>query len=349
MRAASLALVAAAAAATPALPSSAVADVLAAFNKLSDPASGSRFIARPLDLSTTPVLGATASNYTPTVLMHGLGDAGHNAGMQSLAQSVMTAYPGSYAVAVDVADGLFSFITHINDQVDELARVIKANGNINGSAEINLVGLSQGGLIARGYIERYAGRAPGYPGVKNFVSVCGTQNGIYNCPLEFQIIPFVCDILESNPYDFLLNGTIPLSFADYFVTYWDQAEYLTKNPCLPDLNNELGNSSANFAPYKAAMQAVKTVVLSEALQDTVVYPHQSESFGGYAFNDNDKSQQTLYLFNDTVNSPQWTGDLLGLRTRFQAAPDSLVFTSFEGDHLRFSDAYWNDVVLPYLQ
>ncbi len=38
------------------------------------------------------------ASYRPVVLMHGLGDAGSNPGMQSLAQSVMTRYPGIYAV-----------------------------------------------------------------------------------------------------------------------------------------------------------------------------------------------------------------------------------------------------------
>jgi hypothetical protein len=41
---------------------------------------------------------APRTTYRPVVLMHGLGDAGSNPGMQSLAQSVMTKYPGSYAV-----------------------------------------------------------------------------------------------------------------------------------------------------------------------------------------------------------------------------------------------------------
>ncbi|MDR3738001.1 MAG: hypothetical protein P4L40_03185 [Terracidiphilus sp.] len=39
------------------------------------------------------------------------GDAGSNPGMQSLATSIMSKYPGSYATALDVADGLLSFLT----------------------------------------------------------------------------------------------------------------------------------------------------------------------------------------------------------------------------------------------
>ena len=39
----------------------------------------------------------------------------------------------------------------------------------------------------------------------NFVSICGVQNGVYNCPLEVQIIPFLCDWFKSNPYQCVLR------------------------------------------------------------------------------------------------------------------------------------------------
>ena len=59
-----------------------------------------------------------------TILMHGLGDAGSNPGMNSLAVSVSAKWNTS-AFAVDVADGLLSFITPIQDQVDEFAAAVK--------------------------------------------------------------------------------------------------------------------------------------------------------------------------------------------------------------------------------
>lgn len=165
-----------------------------------------RRLAPTVDLSRIAVR-APAANYTPTVLMHGLGDAGSNAGMQSLAQSVMTAHPGAYATAVNVANTLFSFIVPIEAQIDEFAAAVLADPRLRVPA-INVVGLSQGGLVIRGYAERYAGRA-GYPAVKNLVSICGVQNGVFNCPLELQIIPFLCDIFEADPYNFLFNVSPP--------------------------------------------------------------------------------------------------------------------------------------------
>ncbi len=245
-----------------------------------------------------------------------------------------------------------SFITPIHLQIEELAAAIKADPKLAAAPEINLVGLSQGGLVIRGYAQRYAG-TPGYPAVKNLVSICGVQNGVFNCPSELQIIPFLCDIFEADPYNFLFNGTIPLSFSDYFTTYWNQSMFLnapydnslgTETPILPALNNLLVKN----ATYVAALAAIKTIVLSEALQDTVVYPYESEQFGGYAWTDAaGKAKPVTMQFNDTRND-QWASDYLGLRTRYETAPDSLVLSSFEGDHIRFSDQYWDTVILPFL-
>ena len=118
----------------------------------------------------------------------------------------------------------------------------------------------------------------------------------------------------------------------------------TETPILPALNNLLSVNKS----YVAALADIKTIVLAEALQDTVVYPYQSEQFGSYAWTDAaGKDKPVTLAFNDTRND-QWAGDFLGLRTRAQTAPDTLIFSSFEGDHIRFSDAWWDSVVLPLL-
>lgn len=66
-------------------------------------ASGKLPLAPTIDLDAIVPEKMANGSYRPVVLMHGLGDAGNSAGMQSLAQSIMKKYPGSYAVAVNVA------------------------------------------------------------------------------------------------------------------------------------------------------------------------------------------------------------------------------------------------------
>jgi palmitoyl-protein thioesterase len=294
-----------------------------------------RRVAPTLDLAKISVRGpALGASYTPTVLMHGLGDAGSNSGMQSLAQSVMQAYPGAYATAVNVANTLFSFIVPIRDQIDELAAAVKSDPKLASEKEVNMVGLSQGGLVIRGYAEVYGNRT-GYPKVKNLVSICGVQSGVFNCPLELQIIPLLCDIFEADPYNFLFNGSIPLSFSDYFTTYWNQSMYEEQNHVLPVLNNQVKHANASL--FKRNMEGVKTVVLSQATQDTVVYPFESEQFGGYAWAATKTSPTTLNF----TEGYSFQGDLIGLKTRYEKDPASLVLSQFMGDHIRFSDQYWN--------
>ena len=119
------------------------------------------------------------------------------------------------------------------------------------------------------------------------------------------------------------------------------AERLAPEPKAPPaLIRLLANDEAEVArPVLAA---------SEALQDEVVYPYQSEQFGAYAWtNASGKAHPATLEFDDPRND-QWRADALGLRTRAQTAPASLVFSSFIGDHIRFSDQYWDEVVLPLL-
>ena len=302
--------------------------------------TSSRYIAPTINLTNIQVRQPYSTNCTPTVLMHGLGDSSSNSGMESLAQSIMTAYPGCYAVNAAVGDGLFSFIIPIQDQVNEFIQFVQNDPILSASTEINVVGLSQGGLIVRGYIEQ---RGPTDPNVKNFVSICGVQNGVYNCPLELQIIPFLCDIFESDPYNFLFNGSIPLSFSDYFVTFWDKNEFLTHNQYLPKINNLLGMNQPNATQYRTNMLNLNQIVLSQATEDTVVYPYQSEQFGGYQWTNGTKTNTTIYTLQ---NSDQWNYDYIGLKTLTQN--NQILFTEFQGDHLKFNDSYWNDIIIPYL-
>lgn len=358
-----------------------------------DPHSGSRFHAPVVDVqaaAATPVL--TNTTITPVVLMHGLGDSGSNPvgarsrwfplndscsfrslrcdlhacptrkqGMQSLAQSIMSKYPGSYATAVNVANGIDSIFQPMQPQVDEFAKVVKAEcvlppclrmTTLSGgvfpcvlltsccvlilfrSAKLangfNVVGLSQGGLVVRAYVQQYND-----PPVHRMVSICGVQNGVFDCPAAVKIIPFVCDLFKSNPYHFLFNGSFPLSFSDYWVESMNQTDYLASNPFLAFLNNQ--RQGPHSAQYKANFASLERVVLVEATQDTMVYPYESEQFGGYQWGTKD----TVFQWQD---GDLYKEDKFGLQTLDKKK--AVTTMSYKGDHLRFSNEFWNDQILP---
>jgi len=276
------------------------------------------------------VLGVANSSYT-VVLMHGLGDSSENPGMQSLATSLEARYPGMYTLVAPVANFLDSIFTPMTQQVDEFAAAVRADPNL--AEGFSALGLSQGGLVVRGYIQKYND-----PPVRNFVSICGVMNGAFDCPLEVQIIPFACELWKSNPFRFLFNSSV-LSFSEYFVLYATDAgrtEYLTENAFLPPLNNEVVN--AFNATGKKNIRSLAKLAVIGATQDTMLIPWQAAQFGGYV-TDSDK---TVYGFTE---GPHYTQDLIGLRELYDDGRMDLL--SFDGDHLRFNSTYWEDVVLPY--
>lgn len=85
--------------------------------------------------------------------MHGLGDASTNSGMQSLAKSVGVRYPGIYSIAVSVADSLASYTELMDQQLEEFAKLVKSDPKLQNG--FNAVGLSQGALLVRTYVQKY--------------------------------------------------------------------------------------------------------------------------------------------------------------------------------------------------
>lgn len=184
--------------------------------------------------STPPAspAAADAADYIPTVFMHGLGDSGSNRGMKNIAKSVSSRYPGAYSVAVDVANGMSSYTHTLESQVEDFAAAVLADGNL--SRGFNAVGLSQGGLIVRAYVQKHGDDAS-YPAVHNLVSLCGPQGGVGDCPGGTP--KSLCSVGKSFMYG------AGLSFSGYWKdTSGDadkaKATYLEKSPYLADLNND---------------------------------------------------------------------------------------------------------------
>jgi palmitoyl-protein thioesterase len=275
-------------------------------------------------LATMPAPRPSQSgNYTPVALMHGLGDSGLNPGMQSLAASLQSAYPGIYASSLAVADGLASFFTPMPQQVAEFAAAVRNTSEFRDG--FDAIALSQGGAVVRAYIEQYND-----PPVRNFVSISGVLNGVFNCPLLEQLIPLICPAFELDPYAFA--GI--LGFADYFVLSEDESLYLKSNTFLPPLNGQGGPIDPK---YKTRFVSLNKVVAAMALNDTVVYPKESEQFGGYKWGTN----STVFTMRE---APFYLNDSFGLRSLDQAGKVQLL--SYMGNHLQFSDQWWNENIVP---
>lgn len=117
---------------------------------------------------------------TPVVLMHGMGDAAANPGMQSIRRAISGKLNGAYVKNIAIGqsaaeDTKNGFFMNLDDQVEYFARVVRSDSALREG--FNAMGFSQGNLIIRGYIERYNS-----PPVLNFVSVHGPMMGVGALP-----------------------------------------------------------------------------------------------------------------------------------------------------------------------
>ena len=138
----------------------------------------------------------------PVVFMHGMGDAGSNPGMQSLCKTASDRYPGLYVVCANVANGLSSVTKPLAEQVEEFRQMVTADARLREG--FHAIGLSQGGLVLRGYLE-----TRNDPPIKKLISVCVPHGGVGTCPPS-PIYKTVCPLWKLAPY------TAPLAFADYW-------------------------------------------------------------------------------------------------------------------------------------
>lgn len=120
-------------------------------------------------------------------------------------------------------------------------------------------------------------------------------------------------------------------------SFYNETEYLHGNTFLPYLNNVIYPNST----YTTNFETLDKMLLIEATEDTVVYPYQAEQFGGWEFTDDPKNL-TLYSM---TQAPFY--NKFGLKTMNEAG--KISFNSFKGNHLQFSNDFWNTQVLPHLK
>jgi len=261
----------------------------------------------------------------PVVFMHGMGDSGSNPGMKSLCDTVSDAYRGTYVACLDVADALQGITTVLDKQLEEFRDAIRADEKLKHG--FNAVGISQGNLVIRAYIERYND-----PPVLNYVSMVGPQNGVGTCP-DNPLYKLVCPIWEWNPYG------APLAFSDYWKNSLNEAEYLEKSRFLADINNE---KPAKNAKYRDNMKSLRNYVLVKAANDTMVIPGETEHHGFWSWGKGEGSKP-----EKLEDTKAFQEDWLGLKTLKEAG--KLHLMTYEGDHMQWGAQFWEEQVLPFLK
>jgi len=165
--------------------------------------------------------------------------------------------------------------------------------------------------------------------VYNAISICGPQNGVGTCPGGTP--GFICDLFKLGPY------TAKLSFAGYWKEVDNEPQYLQESTFLADINNERDSKNQTYAQR---LTSLNKYVLVMALNDTVVIPQESEQHGFWKWNDTTHTE-VEGIFQTQAFQENW----LGLYTLFQN--NKLDFYNFTGEHIRFTQQFWQDSILPY--
>jgi len=289
----------------------------------------------------------TASAGTPIVMMHGMGDFANNPmGMVPLRKRIAKE-AGAYVHSVELCskpdkladcsteDQSNGFLMTMDDQVDQFARVVRADPQLAGG--FNAIGFSQGNTVIRGYIHRYNS-----PPVKSFVSMHGVMMGVAGlpqCPTNVTGLGVICRTVDwivghDGAYSSFVQNR--LAQANYYRDPTDLATYRKNGHFLPYINNEV--KGKENTTYTANFASLSKLVLVMAEDDTMVHPKESEHFGYFK----DGSRTELVAMRDAA---WYQEDWFGLKTLDQAK--KVDFYSTPGNHLRFTEEFLSKMVSQY--
>uniref|UniRef100_A0A4W5L0G4 Palmitoyl-protein thioesterase 1 n=1 Tax=Hucho hucho TaxID=62062 RepID=A0A4W5L0G4_9TELE len=197
----------------------------------------------------------------------------------------------------------------------------------------NAMGFSQGGQFLRAVAQRCPS-----PPMKTLISVGGQQQGVYGlpkCPGESShICDWIRKELNSGAYTDIVQKH--LVQAQYWHDPLNDDLYKKHSLFLADINQERVVNET----YKKNLQLLDKFVMVKFLQDSVVDPVDTEWFG---FLKTGQAKETETLQESVL----YKEDRLGLAAMESAG--KLDFLATEGDHLQFTDKWFNTKLVPYLR
>ena len=212
-------------------------------------------------------------------------------------------------------------------QIDDICKQLLSNAALDGG--FNAIGLSQGGLLLRGLVQRCAGLH-----VHNLVTFGSPHQGVGAVPGCTAQTDSNCRLVHSLVS---IGVYVPwvqavLVVAQYYKMYTNMHSYLKASLFLADINNE--RTPAN-STYVSALAKLNTLVLVKFDRDTTVVPAESAWFGFFDANGTVVSRR---------NFPSHSG--LGLDKMEDAG--KVVFLGIDAAHMHISTADWELVARLYL-
>lgn len=229
-----------------------------------------------LSLSTAP---PQSKPDLPIVVLHGIASNAEN--MAHFSAWIQETFQRK-VYNIEIGNGnQNSIFMPLDEQVKLLCLTIYAKAELQKG--FDFIGMSQGGLLARGYVER-CNKFP----VRNLINLVSPNGGV--------VIP--TDINMYKPF-----FQEHLSVSGYWRDPTDLVNYLRNCSYLPALNNE--RSSIFSSQYKANLLSVTNYVLIWSPNDEVLTPPESGKFSVF-----DENYNIIPLTKTII----YKEDLIGLRT-----------------------------------
>ncbi|CAN8245735.1 unnamed protein product [Cochlearia groenlandica] len=268
----------------------------------------------------------------PFIVLHGIGGA-CSSDKELNFTDLLTNLSGSPGFCLEVGNGVGdSWFMPLMKQAEIACENVKQMKVL--SQGYNIVGRSQGNLVARGLIEFCDGGPPVY----NYISLAGPHAGISSVPLcgSGLLCEIADDLLKSDIYsDFIQDHLAP---SGYFKIPTAMTTYLESAKYLPKLNNEIPEQ--RNSTYKDRFASLHNLVLVVFQDDKVIVPKDSSWFGFYP----DGELEPLLSAQQTK---LYTEDWIGLKTLDVAG--KVKFVSVAGEHIIMEDTDVVKYVVPYLQ
>ncbi|XP_054284983.1 lysosomal thioesterase PPT2 homolog [Macrosteles quadrilineatus] len=233
--------------------------------------------------------------YKPVVIVHGI--LTNYSTITDLADRISEMHPGTKVYITNQFGGFWS-LEPMWHQVSKIGAEIMQICAIHPEG-IHLIGYSQGGLIARGILEKYPDH-----NVHNFISLSSPQGGEYGVKFLHLFYP---DVALKEAYELFYSHVGQLtSVGNYWNDPHHQDLYFKFNNFLPLINNEADDYQDEF---KRGIAKLRNLVLIGGPDDGVISPWQSSQFGCY-----DENEDVIDMFDRDI----YKQDLFGLKTLDEA-------------------------------
>ncbi|ESQ39880.1 hypothetical protein EUTSA_v10000967mg [Eutrema salsugineum] len=268
----------------------------------------------------------------PFILLHGIA-AECSDGKEANFTQLLSNLSGSPGFCLEVGNGeRDSWFMPLTKQAEIACEKVKQMKELRQG--YNIVGRSQGNLVARGLIEFCDGGPPVY----NYISLAGPHAGISSVPMcgSGLLCEIADELIKADIYsDFIQEHLAP---SGYLKIPTELTKYLERSKYLPKLNNEIPDQ--RNSTYKDRFTSLHNLVLVKFQDDKVIVPKDSSWFGFYP----DGEFEPLLSAQQTK---LYTEDWIGLKTLDAAG--KVRFVSVAGEHIKMANLDVVKYIVPYLQ